>query len=1117
MMQQVHLSLKCEPAAMTRSNWPRWRSPFGLASVVSLLMLVVTSDHSFAQETLRAETSLNGEWSFRRDDETTWKSVTVPSDFESHEGEKFDGIGWYRRRFKVPSLNDEQRLIVTLHAAATETEVLCNGVKVGSHLGGWTPFECDITEAVRKSGSAEEAELLIRVDERVGHNSQGFLPVFAPHFGGLWQDVTLTVRSATNIDSLQLAAFGDPQTGLLKLHVPIRTLGQTDRGPTAVRITARERGTTDLVTSKVFPVSPEIHAELLSLGSTTFTAEWKLEGAKTWSPKRPSLYDVDVELLGESERCLDRVTTRAAFRSIRVDGDRLLLNGQPLQIRGILNWGYAPPQTSPSRDPNFWKKEVQMAQDYGFNLMKFCLWVPPKKYLELCDESGMLAWMEYPTWHSRWTPDQLPTLQKEFTEFFHYDRIHPCVVLRSLTCETGTSADLNVIRTLYDLCHQKIPGSVVEDDSSWIEWNRVHDFYDDHPYGNNHTWVGTLDRLKKHIAENGTKPLVLGEAIAADTWVDPAPLIEMTGKDRPFWLPGFLDANVQWLADRSRDMGAASVADIERDSRSYALAMRKFQIETYRREVPHGGYVVSVVRDFPFAGMGLMDFRGEPKWPAESWDWHGDRTLILKTEHDRRSFRLDDTLTALIGLSNFGDALSHAKAHVTITSLHEPTSSKSPEALWSQTFDVAELAAGAVTDVCPISVPLTKFYGSEIHQPQQPQQLVLSVTLESAGQPIAMNDWTVWVTPTPQKHRPVKVHEGVSKELSESLHQASASAAAAPAGSAGEQSSRGEIQVASRFDAELLEQLENGADVLMIPDGERGSFPLSQHWFLRGGPILHPELAPLDFMLNDLQHFDLAGPVVPDIQWLSEMRPLVMLWDNHDIKTVKTHGLVFQTRVGKGRLMVSTLKHHGSTNAVGEWLLHRWLAELDSDWSDVPAMKEETVNALRGKLTQQKIDLTDQQWLFRIDADNKGVERRWQKPELPEPAEWKPMSIGKHWEGLGYPTLDGWAWYRITVKLPESWNGQPVYVCVEGADDHYELYVNGRLMGTAGDIASKKTAFEERSSFDVSSAVADVPAVDGKREVSVVFRVYDWYGAGGLFRPIFLSTTPISASAEMIR
>jgi beta-galactosidase/beta-glucuronidase len=86
------------------------------------------------------------------------------------------------------------------------------------------------------------------------------------------------------------------------------------------------------------------------------------------------------------------------------------------------------------------RRDLQMARGRGFNLMKFCLWVPPKRYLELADEIGMLTWMEYPTWHSKWSQDQLPILRREFLEFFHYDRNHPSIVLRSLTCETGPSA-----------------------------------------------------------------------------------------------------------------------------------------------------------------------------------------------------------------------------------------------------------------------------------------------------------------------------------------------------------------------------------------------------------------------------------------------------------------------------------------------------------------------------------------------------------------------------------------------------------------------------------------------------------------------------------------------------
>ena len=80
----------------------------------------------------------------------------------------------------------------------------------------------------------------------------------------------------------------------------------------------------------------------------------------------------------------------------------------------------------------------------------------------------------------------------------------------------------------------------------------------------------------------------------------------------------------------------------------------------------------------------------------------------------------------------------------------------------------------------------------------------------------------------------------------------------------------------------------------------------------------------------ELQHFDLAGPVVPDIGYLDDIDPIVMLWDTHDLKTVKTHGLVFEARAAKGRLLVSALRHTGGDNAVGRWLLQVFVDQLNS-------------------------------------------------------------------------------------------------------------------------------------------------------------------------------------------
>jgi hypothetical protein len=261
----------------------------------------------------------------------------------------------------------------------------------------------------------------------------------------------------------------------------------------------------------------------------------------------------------------------------------------------------------------------------------------------------------------------------------------------------------------------------------------------------------------------------------------------------------------------------------------------------------------------------------------------------------------------------------------------------------------------------------------------------------------------------------------------------------------------------------------------------------------------------------ELQHFDLAGPVIADIAYLGEIDPIVMLWNNHDLDKVKTEGLVFETGVGRGRLLVSALRHTGSTNAAGRWLAGTLLDHLANGPDPKHALSPTTLRSMREKIDEQRIDLTDEPWQFKPDPENTGLDGKWQLPATPLDDAWKPIRVGRAWEGQGYPTLDGWAWYRISVDIPSSWKDRSIYVSFEGADDYYELFVNGQKVGTGGDIETKSTAFEERKSHDVTRQVKP-----GETAVLAV-RVYDWYGAGGLFRPVTIGTAQIGTGAEMLK
>jgi beta-galactosidase/beta-glucuronidase len=1051
---------------------------------------------------------LGGAWEFQTNGAPpeAWKRIEVPSEFESHEGTNFNGAGWYRRSWPADPVPAGRRQLIEFEAAATEAEVWVDGRWLGSHLGGWTPFRFDLTE-VLAANPGPTREVRVRLDEKVGHNTQGFLPVVQPHFGGLWQRVRLWTVPETYIDDLRLRAAGTVDTGNIELDVPLigagadradalvvryALAGGTRWTETHLRVGPRQTGTADAVMGES---RGRASRATLTREGTVLRATVPVAAPRRWSPADPQLYEVELVLPARGGAHADRVRTRAAFRKIETAGGQLRLNGAALNVRGLLNWGYYPPNLAPRSDPAAFRRDLVFARERGFNLMKFCLWVPPRTYLDLCDELGMLAWMEYPTWHPRLTPEFLGPLRQEFTEFFAFDRNHPSVVLRSLTCETGSGADLDVIRSLYDLAHGMIPGAVVEDDSSWIEWNRVSDIYDDHPYGNNHTWVATLGRLREYARTNGPKPLVLGEAIAADTWVSREAIVAAVGSARPYWVPSVLDRQPAWVERMAAIAGPGGLDRLGPESLRYALAMRKFQAEVFRREVPDGGYVISVIRDIPGASMGLCDYLGEPKWPAQDWAWQGDTVCLLATPDDARSVVAGERLRGAVWISHFGTGrTANARLTVTVTSPDLPQ--------WP-----AQVARADRLD--PPEGALAKGLSLDFAAPQtdRPVRLTVNARLEGGPAP-ARNQWTLWVVPPqePAGGTTIRRHESLASDRCAAVF-----GTVPPAAAGGDPPDA--VWVATRLDDAAAQFLENGGRVLLLANGEPGSFRTASHWFLRGAPYV-PEHAlasrvPRD-LLVDLQAFDLAGDILPDLTFLDEVDPILLLWDTHDHGTVKTHGLVFETQVARGRLMVSVLRHDGTNNAAGRWLAAEFARHLAQDPAPRRGLSAELWAGFKARLKADRLPLTQQRWHFRPDPQAVGVKDGWAGRELDDSG-WGEIQVGRHWESQGHEAVDGWAWYRLWVDMPERWRGRPVYLTFEGVDDCYELFVDGRLVARRGDPTTRVDTFNETFSHDLSAVLKP-----GTRALLAV-RVYDWYGAGGIFRPVTLATVPHDPRTEAVR
>jgi hypothetical protein len=1024
-----------------------------------------------------------------------WKPIAVPATWETVLGITFDTVAWYRKRFAVPAATAGNRVLLRFHGAATEARVWVDGVEVGSHLGCWTPFTFDITERVKPGA---QATIVVRLDEKVGHNTQGFLPIVAPHFGGLWQRVEVFTAGPAWLDDTRFAIDASKideggETGALEVSIPAK-------GSLVSECRAR------------FTLSTPDGA-LLAAGENTLDAggapgadtiaSWRWNGpVKLWDIGAGSLYTIEVSLLGPGNEILDRVRARFGFRAVEARGDQILLNGRPIIVRGVLTWGVFPPLLAPAPDVERLRGQLAYLRACGFNLMKFCLYMPPAELLDAVDEAGMLSWIEYPTWHPRIDQAHREELVREYGEMSFHDSRHPSAILRSITCETGATADLEVLRELYALLKARAPGTLVEDDSSWIGWNRINDFWDDHPYGNNRTWRGVLKGFSDHIQQHGVKPLLLGEAIAADTWSDSKKLLDHSVDGRPWWAPNWLGELLvfeQKLEERFGRPGFSPVENIKQTALTYCMDMRRWQIETYREQMPHAGYVVSVIRDTRLCAMGLLDDFERPKWIPPEWQWHGPVMASLLTPYDQRAFRCDQggkiAVTPCIRVS--ADAGSVGEGEVR----WEVPGSAASSLAWGGTEAPGGDRLGKEV-VFSVENSVTRPTRVSVHQDILPK-----------NGPHRRSSWDLWALPAPAPVPPGAVLYG--DHAGKDLAKLFPGAVSVEAGKAVPEGTP--VVVTCALTAQVMAYLEKGGKVLHITSSVAGSIREEDIWFLRGVAWAPPvpeaffERVPRE-MLPYLQLFDLGGgTIIRGEKLWEQVDPLLSFLETHDLTRVRPNLMLFITGAGAGKLAVSCLRHEGGEkeNYAGLWLAREIVAYLCNGPAPSRALTPELVEALKTGLSAE-VRHVEGPWRFTKDPTNAGLDQGWFKTDFDDRA-WIELAPRSAEEGKIWNAYDGWGWYRKRISIPAAWKGARVRIVFDSVDDMYELFVNGRKAGSYGKQDQSQSSFLTKTWVDVGEFVRP------GEENLFALRVYDWVGSGGIGGPVWLTTGPVEEGLDLLK
>jgi beta-galactosidase/beta-glucuronidase len=444
-------------------------------------------------------TSLNGTWKFTYDDEgqsmcpsdiTNWDNyIQVPFAPESiRSGIHDTGFHpncWYEREFEVNAEN--KRVLLHFGAVDYRARVWVNGQFMIDHEGGHTPFSIDITSVLRPEGPqtvtvwAEDdphdlAKPRGKQDwQRHPHS------IWYPRTSGIWQTVWLEEVPETYIQRLKWT----PHFERWEIGFEGFVAGKMQKDmQLKVRLTV---GCQLLVNDTYEVLNGEIHRRIAL--SDPGIDDYRNE--LLWRPEKPTLIDAQIQLWCQGE-LIDEVASYTAMRTVSIQRDRFMLNGQPYYLRLVLDQGYWEDTLMTAPSDEALRRDVELTKQMGFNGVRKHQKIEDPRYLYWADVLGLMVWEEMPSAY-RFTPKSVERLTKEWTEVIERDASHPCIVVWVPFNEswgvpdlTATPAHRHWVQALYHLTKTLDPTRPVIGNDGWESTTTdilaIHD-YDTKPHG----------------------------------------------------------------------------------------------------------------------------------------------------------------------------------------------------------------------------------------------------------------------------------------------------------------------------------------------------------------------------------------------------------------------------------------------------------------------------------------------------------------------------------------------------------------------------------------------------------------------------------------------------------
>ena len=389
---------------------------------------------------------LSGIWDFRLDPDDQglskgWEEgfpkdrfIAVPSSWNEQFQDTRDYLGpaWYQTRFDLPWGFKDKRLALRFDSVNYLAQVWLNGVKWGEHEGGHLPFVLEATPPLKPKDNL----LVVRVEGLLAPDRvpPGDIPrdlkdvfnnLFHPPtsfdffpFCGIQRPVLLTALPQESIQDVTVTTEMTGKTG------KVRVVAWTDSSqPLFVRFCLAGFGRN------------VVSMEMAKKGKAK--ALLTVPNARFWAPGSPDLYQLKVELV-KNQETVDQVALNVGIRTIRVKGDRLLLNGKPLRLKGFGRHEDFP-VTGRHLPDAVVIKDYELMKWVGADSFRTTHYPYSDRMMDLADRLGFLVIAETPAVGLFFHPDGLKKrleLCRQYTrELIERDKNHPSVILWSLANE----------------------------------------------------------------------------------------------------------------------------------------------------------------------------------------------------------------------------------------------------------------------------------------------------------------------------------------------------------------------------------------------------------------------------------------------------------------------------------------------------------------------------------------------------------------------------------------------------------------------------------------------------------------------------------------------------------